>query len=300
MRATIKYILLFLLFSTLFVLPAIIFPFPLVQKSQSDVEPLMLFVLLLVDFIGVVYLIERINLSGMKLFLAVVMVFWGLQTFMTQIETWYFREAMPAITDEVLLKLFLNPFITAVTFVLAGIWILGKWKQTSGSQDHHVSLKSRWKEVLALSVTYVFIYFLFGHYVAWQFAEVRTFYSGTPELPGFIEQFQHTLLIHNSILPFQFFRGFLWILFGLPAILYLKGNNTEKIVACVLMYSVLTSIPLIIENPFMPAGVRMAHLVEVSTSNGLFGLLIGLILGRHKLRSSTSDVDRLWEVEGTS
>ena len=283
MRTTIKFSLLFLLFTILFVFPAIIFPFPLAQKSQSDFEPLMLFVLLLIDFIGVVYLIKRIDLRGMKLFLAVVLVFWGLLTFMTQIETWYFREAMPAITDEVLLKLFLNPFITAVTFVPAGIWILGKWKQTNGSQDHHLNLKSMWKEVLALSVTYVFIYFLFGHYVAWQFAEVRTFYSGTPELPGFIEQFQHTLLIHNSILPFQLFRGLLWILFGLPVILYLKGNNTEKIVACVFMYSVLTSIPLIIENPFMPAGVRMAHLLEVSTSNALFGLLIGLVLARHKL-----------------
>src|SRR5258706_13345334 len=242
MTPTIKYFFLFLLFPPLFSPPAIIFPFPLVQKSQSDVEPLMLFVVLLIDFIGVVYLIKRIDLSGMRLFLAVVLVFWGLLTFMTQIETWYFREAMPAITDEVLLKLFLNPFITAVTFVPAGIWILGKWKQTHGHQDHHLSLKSRWKEVLALSVTYVFIYFLFGHYVAWQFAEVRTFYSGTPELLGFIEQFQHTLLIHNSILPFQLSRGFLWILFGLPVILYLKGNNTEKIVAFVLMDSVLTSI----------------------------------------------------------
>src|SRR6267378_2635212 len=106
MRATIKYILLFLLFLTLFVLPAIIFPFPLPQKSPSDFEPLMLFAVLLIDFIGVVYLIKRIDLSGMRLFLAVVLVFWGLLTFMTQIETWYFREAMPAITDEVLLKLF--------------------------------------------------------------------------------------------------------------------------------------------------------------------------------------------------
>src|SRR5258706_10663934 len=100
MKATIKYSLLFLLFSTLFVLPAIIFPFPLVQKSQSDVEPLMLFVLLLVDFIGVVYLIERINLSGMKLFLAVVMVFWGFQTFLMHIENWYFLEALPPIIDQ--------------------------------------------------------------------------------------------------------------------------------------------------------------------------------------------------------
>jgi hypothetical protein len=286
MMVVIKYIFLFLLFSTLFILPAIIFPFPVVQKGQGDFEPLMLFVVLLIDFIGIVYLIKRIDLSGMKLFLAVVLVFWGLLTFMTQIETWYFRRAMPAITNEVLLKLFLNPFITAATFVPAAIWILGKWKQTHGHRDYHLSLRSTSKEVLALSVTYVFIYFLFGHYVAWQFAEVRTFYSGSPELLGFIEQFRHTLRMDDFLLPFQLLRGFLWILFGLPAILYLKGNNMEKMAACVFLYSVLPSIPLIIDNPFMPAGVRMAHLLEVSTSNALFGLLIGLILVRHKLKPS--------------
>ena len=147
MKVAIKYILLFLIFSTLFVLPSIIFPFPPAPKSQSDFEPLKLFALLLTEFIWIVYLIRRISLSGMKLFLAVVAVFWGLQTFMTQVETWYFREAMPVITDKVLLRLFLNPFITAVTFVPAGIWILGKRDPTHGHQDHPLSLKSTWKEI---------------------------------------------------------------------------------------------------------------------------------------------------------
>jgi hypothetical protein len=243
----------------------------------------MLFVLLLMEFIWIVYLIRRISLSGMKLFLVVVLVFWGLQTFMTQIETWYFREAMPVITDKVLLRLFLNPFITAVTFVPAGIWILGKRDPTHGHQDHPLSLTSTWKEILALSVTYPIIYYLFGYYVAWQFAEVRTFYSGSPVMHGFIEQFQSTIHLYNFMLPFQLFRGFLWILFGLPVIRYLKGNSTEKIVVCVFMYSVLPSMQLIIDNPFMPAGVRIAHLLEVSTSNGLFGLLIGLTFCRDKL-----------------
>src|SRR5258708_592732 len=247
MRVAITSILLFLVFSTLFVLPFIFFPFPLALKSQGDFEPLMLFMFLLVDFFCVVYLIKRINLSGIKLFLAVVLVFWGLQTFMTQIETWYFREAMPAITDTVLLKLFLNPFITAVTFIPAAIWILGKWRQTNNHQDHPLNLESKWKEVLILSITYVVIYLLFGHYVAWQFVAVRNFYSGSPEMTGFIEQFQYTLHIYNFVLPFQAVRGFLWILAGLPVILYLKGSNVEKILACVFMYSVLPSIQIIFD-----------------------------------------------------
>jgi len=54
----------------------------------------------------------------------------------------------------------------------------------------------------------------------------------------------------------------------------------EKILACIFFYSVLPSIQLIIDNPLMPTEVRMAHLLEVATSHGLFGLLIGLIFTR--------------------
>lgn len=280
MPVAVKYFLLFLIFSVLFVLPAILFPIPFAPDSQPNVDPLAFLAILVVDVVCLVYLVERIELSGLKLFLAVVLVFWGLQTFMTQIETWYFRAAMPAITNEILLKLFLNPFITAVAFTPMGMATLGKWKQPRNEPGHRPTLKSKWKEVLILSVAYMVIYFVFGHYVAWQSAEVRAFYSGTADMPGFFEGMQHNFESDPLLFPFQILRGFLWILCGLPVVLYLKGGNTEKVLVCVFVYSVLTCIQLIIDNPFMPMGVRMAHLWEVSTSNALYGLLIGLVLGR--------------------
>jgi hypothetical protein len=54
----------------------------------------------------------------------------------------------------------------------------------------------------------------------------------------------------------------------------LKGSKREKITACIILYSI-PAIQLVVDNPFMPQQVRMAHLLEVATSNGLFGLLIG-------------------------
>lgn len=281
MKTTLKLLLLFFIFSILFTLPSIIIPIPIDQESQS-VNPLSILAILLVDLVCIVYLIQRLNLWGIKLFLAVSMVFWGLQTFMTQIETWYFKEAMPAITNDVLLKLFLNPLITAITFIPIAILIFGKWKQPDAPLTS-LDEKLDWKAITVLSAVYVVIYYLFGHFVAWQFEEVRLFYSGKPELNGFMAQLQSTMHDYPLLFPFQFIRGFLWILLGLPVIYYLKGNRAEKIVACVFVYSVMTSIQLVIDNPFMPAGVRMAHLLEVSTSNGLFGLLIGLILSKRQL-----------------
>ena len=280
MKAAARFILLFVIFVIAFVLPSIILPIPLTQRSSATAS-LMLFLLLLVDLLSITYLIRRLSLWGIKLFLAVVLVFFGLQTLMTQIETWYFRKAMPAINDEVLMKLFVNPLITAIIFIPVAIWILGKWRPTGNhANQQQPILKSKWKALIALSVAYVVIYFFYGHYVAWQFEAVRMFYSGSPKLHGFFEQFQITLHQHDLILPFQIARGLLWVLVGLPIALYLKGGKMEKILACIFFYSVLPSIQLIIDNPLMPTEVRMAHLLEVATSHGLFGLLIGLIFTR--------------------
>jgi hypothetical protein len=103
---------------------------------------------------------------------------------------------------------------------------------------------------------------------------VRVFYSGSADDVGFIGQMKVNFQTQSSIFVFQLLRGFLWIMFGLPAVLYLIGSKTEKVVACAVLYS-LTAIQLIVDNPFMPQEVRIAHLLEVASSNGLFGLLIG-------------------------
>ena len=278
-RTLLKFILLFFIFFILFVLPNILIPSRVKIESHSDYNALMLFILLLTNTLILTYLIKRLELSGMKLFLAVVIIFWGLQTFMTQIETWYFREAMPEITDAELRNLFLRPLITSFTFTPLAILILGKWKHDSKGYISPAQANLTWKELTGLSVAYVVIYFVFGYFVAWQFEAVRIFYSGTAENVGFIEQMKRTIETKNSILLFQLLRGFLWVMIGFPLLHHLKGGKSEKIIACAIVYA-LPAIQLIVDNPFMPQEVRIAHLLEVASSNGFFGLLIGYVSTR--------------------
>ena len=274
MKPPLKFLLLFLIFSLLFILPAVIIPFDIKIENPSEYNAFMIFLLLLTEVSVILYLIKRLNLWGMNLFFFVVIIFWGLHTFMTQVETWYFKEAMPAITHEELRNLFLRPLITSITFIPLAIWILGKWKQDTSSAESHIRGSLNWRKILSLSVAYVAIYFTFGYFVAWQFEEVRIFYSGSPENAGFIGGLKQTWQTNSTFFLFQLFRGFLWIMIGLPIIFYLKGSKREKIIACVILYSI-PAIQLVVDNPFMPQQVRLAHLLEVSTSNGLFGLLIG-------------------------
>jgi hypothetical protein len=274
MKTFLKSILLFFIFSILFVVPNILIPLQIKMESQSEYNALMLFILLLTQFSMIIYLIKRLNLWGMKLFLCVVIIFWGFQTFMAQTETWYFRDAMPAITNEELRNLFLRPLITSVTFIPLAIWMLDRWKQDVNHFESHKPANLNWQQILSLSVAYVVIYFTFGYFVAWQFEEVRIFYSGGSEDAGFFAGLKNTLQTNSFLFPFQLLRGFLWIMTGLPIIYYLKGSKNEKIMACTILYSI-PAIQLIVDNPFMPQQVRIAHLLEVGTSNGLFGLLIG-------------------------
>lgn len=276
MKKLLKFVLLFVFFSILFVLPNLIIPLHVKMDSQSENNALMIILLLLTQFFIIIYLIKRLNLWGMKLFLVVVIVFWGLQTFMTQLETWYFREAMPAITNVELANLFLRPLITSITFIPLAIWVLGKWKPDRNRSESQTSTRLTWKEILSLSIAYVVIYFVFGYYIAWQFEAVRVFYSGTTDDLGFFGQIKQTLQTKNSIFLFQFIRGFLWIIAGYPILIYLQGSKTEKIIACILLFS-LPAVQLVVDNPFMPQPVRIAHLLEVATSNGLFGLLMGYV-----------------------
>jgi hypothetical protein len=279
MKSLLKLVLLFFIYSILFILPNILIPLQVKMEEPSEHNALMIFLLLLTQLLTLVYLITRLDLRGMKLFLAVVIVFWGLQTFMTQLETWYFREAMPAITDKELLNLFLRPLITTVVFVPLAMWVFGKWKEGSNASESHARLPLKWTEILWLSVAYVVIYFLFGYMVAWRFEAVRIFYSGSPEDAGFIGQLKYTLNEKPLIFLFQLLRGLLWIVMALPVLLYLKGSKQEKFAACVVLYSV-TVIQLIVDNPFMPPPVRIAHLLEVGSSNALFGWLIGWVSTR--------------------
>lgn len=279
MRTILRLLLLFILFSILFVLPGILIPISVAVEDNS-VNGAMFFLILITDFAAIMYLITRLKLFGWGLVAATVLVFWGMQTFMTQIETWYFREAMLRISNRELLNLFLRPLITAITFIPLATLVLKKWRPSEGDYAMQIRPITKWKEISVLSIAYMIVYFVFGYYVAWQFEEVRIFYSGSSAKLGFIEQLQHPLSTMNFLLVFQILRGLLWTMIVLPVVMYLKGNKTEKIIASILLYSLLPSIQLVIDNPFMPESVRFAHLLEVSSSNGLFGLLFGLLMTR--------------------
>lgn len=280
MRTVAKYSLLFMAYCVTFILPAILLPVSVPLKESGSSMAVAFPVVMLVNFAILMYLIHRSASRGMKLCFYVILIFWGLQTGMTQIETWYFRNAMAGINDQELINLFIRPLITLVIFVPIAVRITGKW---NGTNERRRQMIAPWKSIGLLALLYVAIYFVFGYYVAWQFEAIRVFYSGSAMKAGFIEVLRHTAITTPGLFSLQLLRGLLYAMMGVMLIQQLNGGHSEKLIALTLLYALLPSILLILSNPFMPPDVRWGHLVELTTSNGLFGSLIGIAGVRQQL-----------------
>lgn len=237
--------------------------------------------LLLVCFlqtVGVAYLILRSRSSGWRLIAAVFVVYYGVTTFMPQIESAVFLTRLPA---GVLPRLFLMGLLIAIPFSILAVVILGKRKssgQTTAASSRLMLPVSRWSWKLAIiAVAYVVLYFAFGYFIAWRSPAVREFYGGTD--PGnFLSQMQTVVRDTPWLIPFQIFRGLCWAGIAVIIIRVLERDKLETALVLGYVFAVVMCAPLLLSNPYMPEPVRMAHLAETASSNFIFGLLVGAIL----------------------
>ena len=222
------------------------------------------------------YLILRTRWSGWRLIAAVFLVFYGVTTFMPQIESAVFLTRLP---PGVLPRLFLMGLLVGIPFSILAVLILGKMSVASASNgDRQPMPASEWGWRLAvISVAYVILYFTFGYYIAWRTPAVREYYGGTD--PGnFFGQMQSVMRDTPWLIAFQIFRGVCWAAIAIVIIRMLEGRRIEIALALGFTFAVLMNAPLLLPNPYMPEPVRMAHLVETASSNFILGLLVGWLL----------------------
>jgi len=237
--------------------------------------------LLLVCFlqtVGLSYLILRSRWSGWRLMAAIFVVYYGVTTFMPQIESAVFLTRLPV---GVLPRLFLMGLLIAIPFSILAVVILGKRRsvtEAGAEKPHQARRVSTWSWQLALiAVIYVVLYFTFGYFVAWRSPAVREFYGGTD--PGnFLGQMQ--TVVHDTpwLIPFQIVRGLCWAGIAVLIVRMLESGKIETALFLGYVFAVLMCAPLLLPNPYMPEAVRMAHLTETASSNFIFGVLVGAVL----------------------
>jgi hypothetical protein len=239
------------------------------------------------DTIVLTYIILRSRWAGWKLIAAVFIVFYGVMTFMSQIESAVFVTTFP---EGVLPKLFLMGILIAAPFAVLAVLILGRGKSATASTDFNNRLLMPanewiWK-LMAIAIAYLVLYFTFGYFIAWQNPDLRAYYGGVDEGSFFAHM---GTVIENSfwLFPFQVLRAMLWVAIALPLIRMMKGPWQETAFALGLAFAVLMNAQLLLPNPYMPESVRMTHLLETATSNFIFGLLVGWLLARQSETTKT-------------
>lgn len=223
------------------------------------------------------YIIRRSRWNGWKLVLIVFLVLYGVDTLMPQIETAYFVTRLP---PGMLPRLFIAGLIVAAIFAPLAVLILGKAKSQADktSTDTRLNMPAtEWiAKLFVIAILYVFIYFIFGYFVAWKSEAVRVYYGGND--PGsFLAHMASLLRSEPLLFLLQVVRGLLWAAIAVPVIRMMRGKWWEAGLAVALLFATASSL-LLIPNPLMPPEVRMAHLVETVTSNFLFGWLLTILL----------------------
>ncbi len=265
------------------IIPTLIMPVSseITSRVTEDMQNTILGLMLLVSLLGAIALSINVKLSewsGIKLILALGLSFWGIEYFVAQIETFYFREAFTFMTNIEILNIMLRGVITTVIVVPLTVIIFGKRKATGKISIkeilERIEIKSWVKKAPFFALLYIIIYLFFGYYVAWQFEAVRLFYSGTTEQLNFISQIVMTIKEMPLFLPYHFIRGLLWVAFSVPIILMMKGSRIKTMISLMLIFS-YHGFQIIMAQGIFPPDVLIGHTIETTISTCIYGGLIG-------------------------
>ena len=253
---------------------------PMTQEETSQAA-MGLFIVAAASALVLSVLVLRSRWNGLRLIGAVMVVHFGVETFMTQIETFYFNRAVQMESD-MFLGIVAAGAVRAVVFAPLAVLILGKIKRRGGSRERMAGrLSSGWtRRFAALTVLYVVVYFLFGYFVAWQWEDVRLYYTGTSAIKPFFAHFRHLFLRDDPlIVPFQLLRGALWTALALLMVGMARFKRWSAALVVGSVFVVLIAVPLgLFPNPYMPPGVRQAHFYELVSSMLVYGGVAGWVL----------------------
>ena len=235
-----------------------------------------------VNALILVWAARRSSTRGWALWAQLLVLSFGAQVFLTQIESAYFISAFPLLvgTFEVY-QFVLRGLVTSALFTLLVTGLTGGFSKAPRPQaSFEVTARNGVRHGAWLSAVYIVLYVLFGYFVAWQSQELRLFYGGPAELNSFFAQWGSTLMGRPEIFVFQYFRGELWILCLVPLFMSFSGKRAELVVLSALALALLPTAQLAFANPLMPATISAYHFVEVSISTGIFGALCAWFIPR--------------------
>ena len=289
--STIQFISVILIFIFFFITPTVILP---VSKSLLEwinpKEMELFFPLLLLFALYISYsfwlLIKNTNQSKFKVFVKLATATFLLFPLMGFIESAFWLDSLNVVDDNEYVKMFFRSFITFILFSTYLSLIYKKGNTPDQNRSNLLNLKLLTQRLLLIGVIYIFIYNLFGYFVAWQFESTRIYYTGTSELKGFITMLSLNFSDPKFIIV-HFFRG---ILFGLSGYIFYTMLNCSKIKMTIISALIFGGFgfQIILPNPIFPEMVRISHFLETTASMIVFGMIVIYFFDYGKNKTSRS------------
>jgi len=212
------------------------------------------------------FIIKNTYFGGRKLFLNLVIVMFFIQSFTQHIDTLFIGSAFPTMTRLNIILIMLSGLFS----LLATVPLLIYFFQNKNNviETLKLNIQSLIKKLGIIGIIYLFFYMFFGLFVIMRIEEFRMFYSSLEINP-------------IMLIPFQILRGIMLGIFVLPLKSMIKTKNIFIISIC-LVYLCM-AVDLIMPNDLLPTNIRIAHLIEMTISMILFGIIVGNIMwGRQK------------------
>jgi len=231
------------------------------------------------------FIIRHTTYRGKSLFFNLLFIMFFVQCFMTQIETLFFGSAFPVLTKPDIILIMLASLIPLLIIIPLFIKFFANKIEDTEENSAITKQLLNFKSIIArfgiIGGIYLFVYMLFGYFVAWQFEELRIFYTGSAEKLGFFGQMINNFKTNPIIFPFQIIRGILFAAFIFPLVKMVNKNKAKFITSVCLVY-LSTAVMLVIPNILFPNMVRYGHLIEMTSSMLLFGIIVGNVLWFNK------------------
>lgn len=295
MKTILKFTAMVVIVTIAFIIVSAVVPYSegLRTANQHIDNSALLFILLTNAWLclAIWYIVIKSPWENRRLAFSLIGVLFLIASFMTQIETYFFRTAFPLLTNTDIFWITISNGVPIFAGVPLALYLFKKnsVKQYTIRALTLPPLKEMTVKLTVIGMAYVFVYFVFGYYVAWQVEELRVFYSGNATDPGFFQQQMNNLEENPVIYPFQFFRGVLFGVFILPLVLMFRTNHKELFISILLVF-LSTGIPLIIPNPLFPDSVRWAHFREMISSMFVFALIVWYVYKSVNLKSTSNEM----------
>ncbi len=212
--------------------------------------------------LAVSLLAARARVKGLPMFGLLFGAQFLIGTAVMQLDALYFNAyvALP-LSNGTLGRLAIQAAITAFAVAAVGALIFRP------ASEQHTPLPANLLGRVALAgLAYVVLYYTAGALIAWQSEAVRAHY-------GEGAHFQPL-----QMLLFEYVRGILWSLAALFVVVRLRGALASRSLVMAVLFVVLTDASMLYPNAAMGWDVRQTHLIEVGTSEFVYGIIVTFIL----------------------